>query len=101
MHSAKVNSREFFFKISDLTFFTEEYTGYENKTKKKEKKKKRKQNLTQQEGEEHPEPRQRRKKKVLKRKEVATKDIRNFFTPVSSVSSSKRNNANKAIIKID
>ena len=62
---------------------------------------KKKKNLNQQEGEEHPEPRQRTKKKVLKRKEVATKDIRNFFTPVSSVSSSKRNNANKTVIKID
>ena len=57
--------------------------------------------LKQQEGEEHPEPRQRTKKKVLKRKEVVTKDIRNFFAPVSTVSSSKRNNTNKAIIEID
>ena len=57
--------------------------------------------LNQQEVEEDPEPRQRTKKIVLKRKEVATKDIRNSFAPVSTVSSSKRNNTNKAIIEID
>ena len=57
--------------------------------------------LNQQEGKEHPEPRQRIKKKALKRKELVTKDIWNFFAPVSNVSSSKRNNTNKAIIEID
>ena len=56
--------------------------------------------LHQRKGEEHPEPHQRAKKKVLKRKEVARKDIQNFFDPVSTVSSSKRNKTNKAIIKI-
>ena len=57
--------------------------------------------LNQQKGKEHPEPRQRIKKKALKRKELVTKDIWNFFAPVSNVSSSKRNNTNKAIIEID
>ena len=57
--------------------------------------------LNQQEGEGHPEPHQRTKKKVLKRKEVATRDIRKFFAPFYPVSSSKRINENKATIKID
>ena len=46
--------------------------------------------LNQPEGEEHSEPRQRTKKKVLKRKEVATEDIRNFLAPAFTVSSNKK-----------
>ena len=57
--------------------------------------------LNQPEAEEHPEPLQRTKTKLLKRKEVVTKDIRNFFAPASTVSSNKRSNTNKAIIEID
>ena len=56
--------------------------------------------LNQQEGEEHPQPRQRTKKKVLIKKEVpASRKWKEVA--VSNVSSSKRNNTNKAIIKID
>ena len=57
--------------------------------------------LNQPKAVEHSEPRQRTKTKLLKRKEVATKDIRNFFAPASTVSSNKRNNTNKAIIETD
>ena len=57
--------------------------------------------LNQPEAEDHQEPRPRTKIKLLKRKEVATKDIRNFFAPASTVSSNKRNNTNKAIIETD
>ena len=61
-------------------------------------------NLNQQEGEEYEEQRQRTKKKLLKRKEVPTKSIRNFsetLFSVSTVSSNKKNNTNKAIIETD
>lgn len=57
--------------------------------------------LHQQKGEEHTELLQKTKKKVLKRKEVTKKDIRNFSAPVSTVSLSKRSKASKAIIEID
>lgn len=56
--------------------------------------------LNQQKGEEHPEQRRKTKKKVLKKKEVATKYIQNFFMPVSAMSSIERSKKNKAIIEM-